>query len=216
VDIILHEQMGNYLFDENMIDNILDLKRRILKKTGRVLPGKFELFLEPICLREEYRTPYLWENNTYGIDFTFLKNSEEYSNYLLPSKLTIEHSAVDHFLCEPQPVMSFDLNTIDDQNEIPNHIEISKKVVGTGKMDGFCLYFKVIFDDEIHFDTSPFSSNTSWMHPLFRTERRHYDQGEYISYTFTMDVLAKWETWSISVDGTRTGVKRIATNSRSP
>lgn len=199
VDVILHEQMGSNLIDENMIENILDLKKRILKDTGRILPGRFELFLEPICLKEEYRIPHLWENNVHGIDFNCLRDCSEYSDHSRPSKLKIEHSAIDYFLCEPEPVLSFDLDAMHDQYEIPKSIETAKKVVRSGSMDGLCLYFRAIFDDEINFDTSPLSPRTHWNHPLFRTARKHYAQGETISFTFTMDVPTRRETWSISV-----------------
>jgi protein arginine N-methyltransferase 1 len=75
VDVIIHEQMGDTLFNENMVENLLDLKKRALKPGGKILPGKFNLYLEPACLREDYKTPFLWENRSYGIDFTFLKNT---------------------------------------------------------------------------------------------------------------------------------------------
>jgi len=199
VDVILHEQMGSNLIDENMVENILDLKRRVLKSTGRILPGRFELFLEPICLKSGYKVPYLWENSVYGIDFGCLRDSKEYAGYARPPKLTVEHSAVDYFLCEPKPVMSFDLNAITDPGEIPTSIETSKEVVRSGSMDGICLYFRVLFDDEIHFDTSPFSLRTHWNHPWFRTERRQYARGETIAFTFTMDVPTRRDTWAMSI-----------------
>jgi protein arginine N-methyltransferase 1 len=33
-DVIVQEQMGSWLFDENMIENVLDLRDRVLKKGG--------------------------------------------------------------------------------------------------------------------------------------------------------------------------------------
>jgi type I protein arginine methyltransferase len=43
-DIILHEQLGNALFDENMIENILDLKKRILKKKEKYYQANLNCF----------------------------------------------------------------------------------------------------------------------------------------------------------------------------
>ncbi|AKB61542.1 50S ribosomal protein L11 methyltransferase [Methanosarcina mazei] len=201
VDIILHEQLGQALFNENMIENILDLKKRILKETGKILPGKFELFLEPICLKEEYKIPYIWENNIFGLDFNFLKHDDEIEKYKprFYENQSIEHHSIDHFLCEPQSILSFDLNKINDANEIPKFIEASKEVVQSGLMDGLCLYFKVIFDDEINFDTSPLHARTHWSNPLFRTESKHYNDGEIISFKLTMEDLIKRETWLLSI-----------------
>src|SRR5690606_12524273 len=56
-DVIIHEQIGDDLFDENMVENLLDLKRRVLKENGKIVPGRFELFLEPAVLKEDFRTP---------------------------------------------------------------------------------------------------------------------------------------------------------------
>jgi len=199
VDVILHEQIGSTLIDENMIENILDLKKRVLKDTGKILPARFELYLEPVCLAEGFKIPYLWENSVHGVDFSFLKESEECDRFRRTSKLTIEHSAIDRFLCEPTPVLSFDLNEMKDGDELPKAIETSKRVVRAGTMDGLCLYFRVIFDDEIGFDTSPLSPKTSWMHPFFRTEGRPYEPGDQISFAFSMESPTKWESWTLVV-----------------
>ena len=201
LDVILHEQIGHALFEENMVSNLLDLKKRVLKETGKILPGKFELFLEPVCLKREYRVPYIWENEIHGIDFKVLedlKDIDKYKSVEYPSPL-IEHAAVDHFLCKPEPCLSFDLNEMDDEDEIPKLIDGSKKVVNPGHMDGICLYFRAIFDEEVILDTSPLQTRTCWKNPLFRTESRYYDAGESISFRLNMEVPFKKETWSLEL-----------------
>jgi protein arginine N-methyltransferase 1 len=201
IDVILHEQIDDNLFDENMIENILDLKNRMLKKTGRILPSKFELFLEPISLKKNYKIPFIWENRIDGIDFGFLKNSDVIEKYKLADyKLKWpEASAIEYFLCEPKAIFAFNINELKDKNDIPKLIETSKKVVCPGTMDGLCVYFKVIFDDEIYFDTSPLHTKTHWGNPFFRIESRTYEIGEYVSYKLTMeDIFLK--NWSVSIN----------------
>ncbi len=77
-DVIIHEQMGSFLLDENMVENLMDLKARVLKPGGRIIPAKFELYLEPVCLKRDHRLPFLWENNISGVDYSFLKDDEAY------------------------------------------------------------------------------------------------------------------------------------------
>ncbi|HSK38291.1 MAG TPA: methyltransferase domain-containing protein, partial [Arenibaculum sp.] len=72
-DIIIHEQIGDYFFDEDMIKNICEIRDRLLAPSGRILPGKFEVFLEPVSLKDDHRTPYLWEQKIHGIDFSAAK-----------------------------------------------------------------------------------------------------------------------------------------------
>jgi type I protein arginine methyltransferase len=201
LDAIIHEQIGVALFDENMVENLLDLKKRLLKESGRILPGKFELFLEPVCLKRDYRTPYIWENEIHGIDFSSLKNMDNINKYKPThySNLQIEHNAVDHFLCKPEACLSFDLNEMNDKAELPKLIEVSKRVIQSGSMDGICLYFRAIFDDEITLDNSPLHTRTSWKNFLFRTESKHYTVGDFVSFRLNMEVPFSYETWSMIV-----------------
>ena len=60
VDVILHEQMGDELFNENMVENVLDLRDRALRPGGRVLPSAFRLFVEPVTFAPEHRVRRLW------------------------------------------------------------------------------------------------------------------------------------------------------------
>ena len=115
IDVILHEQMGDFLFNENMIGNILDLKKRLLKTTGRILPSQFELYLEPVCLKDDHKVPFFWENNPCGIDYGFLKNSKDLDQYKRDNykRRSLENKSIDYFLCKPDAILKFDLNELD-------------------------------------------------------------------------------------------------------
>lgn len=200
MDVILHEQIGDDLFDENMIENIFDLKRRILKPGGRVIPGKFELFLEPVSLKPEFRVPYIWENKLHGVDFSFLEERELGKKYK-PAGYRFRYLppySIDFFLCKPEPVLSFDLN--DDISEIDFRIKPQKRFVkNDGTLDGLCLYFITIFDDETQFDTSPANGHHSWSNRFFRTERVAYLKGEQLSFNVHMPSPLIANTWDIEM-----------------
>ncbi len=111
-------------------------------------------------------------------------------------------AALDYFLCEPRAILAFDLNELTSQSDFPKFIETSKRVVRSGSMDGLCFYFRVIFDDEISFDTSPLRTNTrasAWGNRFFRMEGRNYEIGEDISYRLSMEDILRIEEWSVSV-----------------
>jgi protein arginine N-methyltransferase 1 len=202
VDVILHEQIGDDLFDENMLENLLDLKKRVLKQSGRILPGKFELFIEPVSLKRGYRVPYLWESRIHGIDFRFLKGTAELAGYMRGDhdRRYLRWGALEHFLCDPTPLLSVDLNEISDARQIPSRFEVSRKVVRCGSLDGLCLYFRVIFDGETSFDTSPARAPTHWGNRLFRMEAKNCQQGDTLSYRIVMEDFVRAQTWSIRVD----------------
>lgn len=201
LDVILHEQIGQVLLDEGMVEKTLDLKKRLLKKSGRILPGKFELFLEPACVRDDYRIPYLWEATFAGVDFRALKDSPQDHKCKLSDRnwQVGTRSAIDYFLCDSSPILAFDLNEIDEPTDVPNTVSASRVVRRAGRMDGFCLYFRVMFDAEVEFDTSPFSPRTDWDNLLFRTESREYQEGDTIAYSLAMTDRFDFETWIVQM-----------------
>lgn len=206
VDFILHEQMGDDLFNENMIHNLLDLKRRALKSTGKILPGRFELFLEPVALKKEYRMPFLWEKPVtvrdlpQGVDFSFLRDLPEAKAFQPPGYIRhmVEEAAVDFFLCEPQPIMTFDLNELDDASMVPMHWQANRTIERAGGLDGFCLYFRADFGEGIQLDTRP--GYTHWPNRLFRMPRVEYAAGDEIRYSVDVGDIRRSYTWKFTVE----------------
>jgi type I protein arginine methyltransferase len=201
VDVLLHEQIGDDLFDENMVENLLDLRRRALRPGGRILPGGFELFLEPVSIKPACHVPFLWEQKIDGVDFGFLKRSAALGPYRRPGhdRRYLRWGALERFLCEPAPLMSFDLNSIGAAEEIPRELSVTRTVARSGSLHGFCLYFRVVFDPETSFDTSPARTPTHWANRLFRTERRAVRPGERLAYRVTMNDLVNADTWELAM-----------------
>ena len=72
-DVILHEQIGEALFDERVVENVAELRDRILKPGGRIFPAHLRLFIEPVEVRADTRAPFAWEQELHGIDFRALE-----------------------------------------------------------------------------------------------------------------------------------------------
>lgn len=199
VDVIVHEQIGDDLFNENMVENLLELKKRILKESGIIIPGKFEVFLEPVVLRKDYQVPFLWNNVIHGIDFACVKDLPEIAKYQRRDYMVkdVPASAIDHFMCDPEPILAFDLNTLERADELPKTVMARRKVTKPGMMDGLLFYFRVIFDERCHFDTSPFSLNTSWGNFIFRLDRKEYRAGDQLSYDFVMNDIMDRRSWAV-------------------
>jgi type I protein arginine methyltransferase len=202
VDVIMHEQLGNALFNENMLENLFDLKSRILDEKGIIFPSKFELYLEPVCLLNDYRIPYIWEDSVHGIDFSCLKNLNEIDQYKNADYWyrLLNGLNVDYLLCDPDPILSVDLNAINTIDDIQKKLNITKKIIRSGIMDGLLLYFKVIFDDSLSFDTAPYNTNTSWRNWLFRKELRNCQKDDTVAFSIDMSNLDKVESWKIDLN----------------
>lgn len=195
VDVILHEQMGDILFDEDMVPNVLDLRDRLLKPGGRILPSRFELYCEPVKLVDRRAVPFLWELNVYGFDYSPMaeKRPPDADYYYIRSD---DPSLVDHFLCEPAPILSIDLETL-EQNQLPLQLSFNCTVVRAGRMDGYAVYFRALVDDDLTLSTSPLEPGRAphWGYRILRTEQTYHEIGDEIEILLTSDDWANLDSW---------------------
>lgn len=199
IDVLLHEQIGDDLFNENMVENLLEMKGRLLKPEGKILPGRFHLYLEPVAMVPEFRVPFIDEINIQGFDFRHLGaaghsyRAKDYKYHW------VERQGVDFFLSEPEPVLTVDLNEMDEPSGIPATIDVTRTVLRAGNLDGIQQYFGIDFDEQVAFDTSPFSPRTCWSNRIFRVPWRRCEVGDSISYRIDLSDLLRSETWSVEL-----------------
>jgi protein arginine N-methyltransferase 1 len=201
VDVVVHEQIGQALFDEGLVEKTLDLKRRLLKASGRIVPGRFEVFLEPATLKDDHRVPFLWNIEFPGISYAPARSASGNAEPELVEQAWYPASrpAIAAFLCDPSPILRFDLNAITDPLEVASRVSASRVIRHAGRLDAFCLYFRVIFDDDVAFDTSPFSPRTHWDSMHVRLESRHYQAGDTLNYSLDMRDRYDFRTWRVDI-----------------
>ena len=200
-DVIIHEQMGQLIFGENMIENLLDLKARALKPGGKILPGLFKLFVEPVVLKEQYRVPFIWEIPGLGFDFGHLQSNPQLSDFKTPRYhlRDIPNFEVEAFLGQPQPLLEFDLNKISGEADIPRRFDVSREVVRDGQLDGLVIYFEAGFDESVGLSTSPLERQTNWRNVLLRKPMRSLRRGDKLDYTVSLPDLRDFATWTAEI-----------------
>ncbi len=195
VDVILHEQMGDCLFDEAMIPNICDLRDRLLKPGGRILPACFEFFCEPVQLNTTRHVPFIWNLNIEGYDFSALEHHrpQEPNYYNLTGN---DAALVDHFLGEAAPALTFDLHTV-DQASLPRDLRFQRVVTNPGRIDGLAVYFRTTVDDDLHLSSAPHDPGRAphWGFRILRTEPADYARGEVIDVGLTVGRWDDLESW---------------------
>jgi type I protein arginine methyltransferase len=191
LDVIVQEQIGDALLEEGMIDNVSDLRDRLLAPGGRILPDRFELFVDPVQLREP--RPFAWEQAIAGIRFASLRDLAEKQPATYRFK-PLPPQDFDYFLTRSVPVLGFDLRSATTL-VLPQGIDYQRPVSTEGRLDGYCLHFRARFDDEIAFDTSPFSPHTSWRNPLLRMEARQLKRSETIGLRLEAPDWADPTSW---------------------
>ncbi|ATC65381.1 SAM-dependent methyltransferase [Nibricoccus aquaticus] len=195
VDVILHEQMGDCLFDEAMVANISDLRERLLKPGGLIVPSRFELFCEPIKVRDERLVPFIWEMTVKGYDYGCMERSrpQEPAYYRLVST---DLGIIDHYLGKPEPVLSFDLHTVNEA-ELPQEIRFSRTVVNAGRLDGYVVFFRAMVDEDLSLSSSPLDPQRAphWGFRILRTDRDDFVVGDVIEVTLKVEKWPVLETW---------------------
>jgi protein arginine N-methyltransferase 1 len=190
IDIILQEQMGIGLFDEEMLGALIDMRDRCLRPGGHIIPAKFEFFLEPVQLVKQEQIPMIQEQRLHGLRFPRppIRPGAYFFREIYPRD-------VDFLLCEPAPVFSFDLSTL-TLDHIPKRFWVSKPIARRGQVDGVCIYFKATFDYDIAFSTGPEATKTHWPMLLYRTAARAYCVGEIFEMQVEAPDLSDHYRWS--------------------
>ena len=193
VDVLLHEQLGDALFDAGLIPRLLGLRDRLLVDGGRILPNRFEVFVEPVQLLDEACIPFIWSQRFPSVDYSCLQTLREAMN---PSYFTrvIRSYEVDHLLCDPEPAFAFDLETM-AADGLPHRVRYSRPVVEEGRVDGFCLFYKVAFDAELSFNVSPLRGQNHAGMMLLRVDSREFERFDTLSFELELGDPGDVRTW---------------------
>ncbi|MDC0713466.1 class I SAM-dependent methyltransferase [Stigmatella sp. ncwal1] len=193
VDVLLHEQTGPSLFDAGLVPRLVSLRNRLLRPGGRILPHRFEVFIEPVQLRDEACLPFIWSQSLPSVDFSCLKTLREAMNPAYFTRLVRAYE-VAHLLCEPEPVFSFDLETM-KPGELPRHIHFQRAVAKPGRLDGFCVFYRAAFDAETSFSVSPERGHNPSSLMLLRVDAREYSRSQTLRLDLELPDLEDVTSW---------------------
>ncbi len=196
VDVILHEQIGDFLFDEAMVPNVCDLRDRFLKPGGLILPSQFELFCEPITMNDDRREPYIWElTDVHGFDFSSMEESRP-ENAEYHGLVSCDLGVVKHFMGKPEPIIEVDLHTI-TESTLPLTITFKRKVINAGILDGLVIYMKAKVDEDLVLSSSPLDPKRAphWGYRILRLDQHEAKVGDEMEITLAVKDWADPETW---------------------
>jgi protein arginine N-methyltransferase 1 len=178
-----------------MVANVTDLRDRMLKPGGLILPSRFELYCEPVKLRDERHVPFIWELNVHGYDYSCLERNrpQEPGYYHLRGG---DRGLVEHFLGEPEPALSFDLQTVREA-DMPRELRFSRTVARAGRLDGYAVYFCARVDDDLSLDSGPLDPGRAphWGFQILRTDRDDFAMGDVIEVTLKAERWADPDSW---------------------
>jgi type I protein arginine methyltransferase len=198
VDVILHEQIGEALFDERVIENVVDLRDRLLKPGGRILPAHLRLFIEPVQVPSHSRIPFAWQQELHGISFKALEalRDAQPPGYWQPRSRSFPFEA---FVGRPEPVVAVDLHEV-TLADVPTSVSYSRTALADCSVDGLCVYFEAAFDNEHGFGSSPADPPTHWGSPLLRIPIRDVKAGQIVDVSLALPDIGNPRSWTWKVD----------------
>lgn len=199
VDVIVHEQMGDELFNENMLQNILDLRDRVLRPGGRILPGRFRLFVEPVTLHDDMRVRRFWNIDLPDdIDLSGMERSPIAERFDTGRNdlFWLRPRSVEATIGAPQPVLEFDLVDLATPFDLPTTHTVERTATSDALVDGCAVWFEAQFDDETVLSTSPLDPVTSWGNRVFRLDRE-LAAGDSLCIDVDLGVLVEPSTWQV-------------------
>ena len=69
VDVVVSETLGNYPFEENIVETLNDARARFLNPGGIIIPRAVEQFVCPVTAERFYPELSAWDDVGYGLDF---------------------------------------------------------------------------------------------------------------------------------------------------
>jgi len=70
VDVVISETLGNYAFEEDIINTLNDARERHLKPGGAVIPRMVSQFACPVTAERHYQELRAWDNVGFGLDLS--------------------------------------------------------------------------------------------------------------------------------------------------
>ncbi len=69
VDVVVSETLGNYPFEENIIETLADARDRYLEPGGILIPGKVQQYVSVVTAGSYLKDLSTWDDVGYGLDF---------------------------------------------------------------------------------------------------------------------------------------------------
>jgi len=165
IDVLIQEQIGRYIWNDDLMRKVAYIRDNYLKHDGAIIPFKIELYLAPTNYRSffEEQTSF-WNRKQYGIDFSNISKAMFLQHiYCCRSPLPIELHNKETFLCKEKLFYTIDLRK---DSKIPGELSASFRLKKNSTLTGMCCYFKVYLNERYTFSTVPRKINTCW-HQIF-------------------------------------------------
>ncbi|MEK6796849.1 MAG: methyltransferase domain-containing protein [Spirochaetota bacterium] len=153
-DVLITETLGNFAYEENIIETVADAKR-FLKPNAHIIPSSIRNFAAPVIDERVYHGVNVWDTVGYEIDMSAARTislNNMYVRKIAPASLLDGEKSVRQW----------------DEVDFSRHSKSIRRGsirwrVPTGvTVYGFCLFWECTLAEDIILSTSPFADDTHW------------------------------------------------------
>ena len=154
-DVVVSETLGNYAFEENIIDTLADARKRHLKAKGTIVPARVVQFVAPVISDRFHRELTVWDGVGFGIDLKVAKAMSLNNVYVRKIE------AAD-LLDQGASAKAWDTVTLGTDTRSSRKGEASWKVEAQTTVYGFAYWWDAELTADITLSTAPGARATHW------------------------------------------------------
>jgi len=155
VDLVVSETLGNYALEENIVDTLVDARRRHLKDGGAIIPARIRQFVVPVISDRIHKELTVWDAVGFGIDLSAARQMSLNNVYVRSFKKS-------ELLDDAAAAKVWDTVTLGTDARANRKGEASFAVKVARVIYGFAYWWEADLVDGITLSTAPDKPRTHW------------------------------------------------------
>lgn len=162
VDLLVAEILGDFCYEEQILDITLDARERFLEPGGRLMPYAVRAFLVPMEHAEFYDGEIgFWASPVYGLSYGCLRDLAVHQEY----SFSIGTAG---FLAEPAVAFAHDLRTVRETHVACDLVFRARR---PGTLHGLGGWFEADLAEGVVLSTAPHLPETTWRQVFFPVQQ---------------------------------------------
>lgn len=154
-DVVISETLGNYAFEEHMIETLTDARKRFLKPGGQLIPRCVTQFVCPVIAPRIHEELTVWDRAGFNLDLSIgrvMSLNNAYVRTLAPGEL----------LGEGREAKVWDRCDFSKDGKSNRKGEARFVLSRAAKVYGFATWWEADLGSGIALSTSPLAPKTHW------------------------------------------------------
>jgi precorrin-6B methylase 2 len=155
VDLIVCETLGNYAFEESIVETLNDACARFLNPGGAIIPARIRQYMCPVASDRFYAELTAWDSVGYGLDLAPAKA-------MTLNNIYVRTFAPGDLLERATAARMWDQLAFDRHNKSTRAGEASWTVAQRTRVYGMALWWSADLAEGITLSTGPLDARTHW------------------------------------------------------